>query len=102
MTSASPEPTATTAAVTSTAATAANRLPESQQDALVQAYHLLHPVAAGSPSPAAQAGARTALAELYAVLEGEALHVEYYSHRWVEPNEAARHRDRAGSGEVRP
>lgn len=98
MTNASPEPAATVAADT----VVAGRLPQSQQDALVQAYHLLHPVAADSPSPAAQAGARTALAELYAVLEGEALHVEYYSHRWLEPNEAARHRDRAGSGEVRP
>ena len=60
-----------------------DELTAEQERALLDCYRALHRVADGCTVPAVVGGVRGALAELHAVLEGQALVFELYSHRWT-------------------
>jgi Family of unknown function (DUF6052) len=59
-------------------------LPAAQEQLLRECYRALHELAASCAVPAVRAAARTALADLYPAIEGQALDCEMYSHRWEE------------------
>lgn len=54
-----------------------------QERQLLGCYAVLHQLAATCEVPSVRAATRSAVAQLHAALDGEALEFEYYSHRWA-------------------
>ena len=53
-----------------------------QERQLLDCYAVLHRLALTCEVPSVRAATRSAVAQLHAALDGEALHFEYYSHHW--------------------
>lgn len=54
-----------------------------QERQLRECYATLQELAGSCEVPSVLAATRVALAELHAALDGQALHFEFYSHRWA-------------------
>ncbi|MEY9211888.1 hypothetical protein NI17_008260 [Thermobifida halotolerans] len=67
---------------------------------LRECYDVLQEFAGTGPVPSVRAAARVAVAELHAVLDGQAMDFDFYSHRWLE--DGTGDDGSAGTGPGRP